>query len=88
MYRPRGRYRYAYGIVSPCDVDAFYISENVSQNWRAAAAMAVSVPPTFPGFLDSIKGNANTGAGAHLFDIAFILGVSIHLRKDLTHALT
>jgi NCS1 family nucleobase:cation symporter-1 len=88
MYRPRGRYRYAYGIVSTCDVDAFYISENVSQNWRAAAAMVVSVPPTFPGFLDSIKGNSNTGAGAHLFDIAFILGVSIHLLKDLTYALT
>jgi len=39
--------------------------------------MAVSVPPTFPGFLDSVKGNANTGAGAHLFDIAFILGYSL-----------
>ena len=30
MYRPRGRYRYAYGIVSACDVDALYISENGS----------------------------------------------------------
>jgi nucleobase:cation symporter-1, NCS1 family len=88
MYRPRGRYRYAYGIVSPCDVDTFYISENVSQNWRAAAAMVVSVSPTFPGLLDCVKGNANTGAGAHLFDITFILGVSIHLLNDLTHALT
>lgn len=86
MYRPHGRYRYAYGIVSPCDMDTFYISEIFSQNWRAAAAMVVSVLPTFPGFLDSVKGYANTGAGTHLFDMAFILGVSIHLLKDLMHA--
>lgn len=26
MYRPRGRYRYTYGIVSICDVDILYIS--------------------------------------------------------------
>jgi hypothetical protein len=68
-------------------VDTFYIS-NVSKNWRAAAAMVASVPPIFPGFLDSVKGDTNTGAGTHLFDIAFILGVSIHLFKDLTHDLT
>jgi nucleobase:cation symporter-1, NCS1 family len=75
MYRPRGRYRYTHGIVSPCNVDIFYASENVSQNWRAAAAMTVSVPPTFPGLIDSIKANANVGAGPHLFDIAYMLGV-------------
>lgn len=69
-------------------MDTFYISENVSQNWRAAAAMVASVPPTFPGFLESIKGYANTDAGTHLFDMAFILGVSIHYFKDLAHALT
>jgi hypothetical protein len=69
-------------------VDTFYISENVLQNWRAAAATVVSVPPTFPGLLDSVKGDANTGAGAHLFDITSILGVSIHHLNDLTHALT
>jgi NCS1 family nucleobase:cation symporter-1 len=75
MYRPRGRYRYTLGIVSPCDMDIFYISENVSQNWRAAAAMVVSVPPIFPGLIDSIKASANVGAGPHLFDIAYTLGV-------------
>jgi len=88
MYRPHGRYKYAYGIVSPYGVDIFHISESFSQNWRAAAAMVVSVPPTFPGFLDSVMGNANTDAGAHLFNIAFILGVSIKLFEYLTHALT
>jgi NCS1 family nucleobase:cation symporter-1 len=61
MYRPHGRYKYAYGIVSPYDVGTFNISENVLQNWRAAAAMVASVPPTLPGLLDSVKGNANTG---------------------------
>lgn len=81
MYKPRGRYWYTHGIVSPCDVNTFYmISENVSQNWRAAAAMVVSVPPTFPGLIDSIKSSANVGAGPHLFDIAYMLGVrhSLH----------
>jgi nucleobase:cation symporter-1, NCS1 family len=51
------------------------MSENVLQNWRAAAAMVVSVPPTFPGLIDSIKASANVGAGPHLFDIAYMLGV-------------
>ena len=50
--------------------------------------MVVSVPPTFPGFLDTVKGDANTGVGTHLFDITFILGVSNHILKDLTRALT
>lgn len=86
MYRPHGRYRYTYGIVSLCDVDTSYFSQNVSQNWRAAAAMVVTVPPTFPGLIDSVKGSANIGAGPHLFNIAFILGVGIHLLEDLTRA--
>jgi hypothetical protein len=30
MYRPRGRYRYTHGIVSPCNVDTFYTSENAT----------------------------------------------------------
>jgi nucleobase:cation symporter-1, NCS1 family len=75
MYRPRGRYRYTHGIVSSCDVDTFHFSENVLQNWRAATAMVVSVPPTFPGLIDSIKASANVGAGPHLFDIAYMLAV-------------
>jgi NCS1 family nucleobase:cation symporter-1 len=75
MYRPRGRYRYTHGIVSPCDIDTFNIIKYGLQNWRAAAAMVVSVPPTFPGLIDSIKASANVGAGPHLFDIAYTLGV-------------
>jgi len=46
-------------------------------NWRAAAAMVVSVPPTFPGLVDSIKASANVGAGPHLFDIAYMLGFAL-----------
>ena len=86
MYRPRGRYRYTYGIVSLCDVDRFYYSHYVSQNWRAAAAMLLSVPPTFPGFIESIKGRARIGIVQHLFDIAFILGVGVHFLEDLMRA--
>ena len=82
MYRPRGRYRYTYGIVSFCDVDTFHFSQNVSQNWRAVAAMVVSVPPTFPGLIGSVRGSAGVGALPHLFDVAFMLGVSIELFED------
>ncbi|KAI0281859.1 cytosine-purine permease [Russula aff. rugulosa BPL654] len=46
-------------------------------NWRAAAAMVVSVPPIFPGLIDSIKASANVGAGPHLFDIAYTLGFTL-----------
>ena len=63
--------------MSPSDVDMFYFSENVSQNWRAVSAMVVSVPPAFPGLIDSIKASANVGAGPHLFDIAYMLGVRL-----------
>jgi len=51
--------------------------------------MVVSVPPTFPGLIDSIKAKAgiHLGIGSHLFDIAFLLGVSsVHVFEDLTYA--
>ena len=79
MYRPRGRYRYKYGIVSLCSADALYFTHTILQNWRAAAAMIVSVPPTFPGLVDGIRGSARNSVVSHLFDIAFILGVGVHL---------
>jgi hypothetical protein len=41
------------------------------------------VPPTFPGLIDSVKGGIQTGGGSHLFDIAFLLGVSLRLVKLL-----
>jgi len=46
-------------------------------NWRAVVAMAVSLPPTFPGFIDNVKGTVGTGVGSHLFDVAFLLGFSL-----------
>ncbi|KAH9960641.1 cytosine-purine permease [Russula dissimulans] len=46
-------------------------------NWRAAVAMAVSVPPTLPGFIDNVKGTVSTGAGPRLFDMAFMLGFAL-----------
>ena len=55
----------------------------LSQNWRAAVAMIVSVPPTFPGLIDSVKGGVQRGTDSHLFDIAFLLGVSVHVVAGL-----
>ena len=50
---------------------------DVLQNWRAAAALLVSVPPTFPGLINSINPKIHIGtAGERLFDIAYLLGVS------------
>jgi len=46
--------------------------------------MAVSVPPTFPGFIDNVKGTVSPGAISRLFDIAFVLGVSVRLFEGST----
>lgn len=67
-------------------MDTFHFSQNDSQNWRAVAAMVVSVPPTFPGLIDSIKGSKHIGVVPRLFDVAFMLGVGIHILDDLTCA--
>ena len=48
--------------------------------------MVVSVPPTFPGLIDSIKGSKHIGVVPRLFDVAFMLGVGIHIPDDLTCA--
>jgi len=64
-------------------------SQTPSQNWRAAVSMLVSVPPTFPGLIESIraKGRIQLGFGSHLFDIAFLLGVSsVHVFEELTYS--
>jgi hypothetical protein len=48
--------------------------------------MLVSVPPTFPGFVDNVKagGGVQLGVGPRLFDIAFLLGVSgVRLFEEL-----
>ena len=89
MYRLHGRYRYTYGVVS-VNVKCIYSSlKKLLQNWRAAIAMVVSVPPTFPGFVDNVKarGGVQLGTGPRLFDIAFLLGVSsVHLFEELACA--
>jgi cytosine/uracil/thiamine/allantoin permease len=46
------------------------------QNWRAAAAMIVSVSLTFPGLINNINPKVQVGVGARLFDISYLLGVS------------
>ena len=48
------------------------------QNWRAAAALVVSVPLTLPGLINSINPKINVGVGTRLFDIAYLLEVSVH----------
>jgi len=82
MYRLRGRYMYTHGVVSVGVKHIYSYLKKLLQNWRTAAAMLVSVPPTFPGFIENVKagGGVQSGIGPRLFDIAFLLGVSsVHL---------
>jgi len=75
MYRPHGRYRYTYGVVSFPHSVVLLIPDKRPQNWRAALAMIVSVPFTLPGLVHSINTNIHVGIGTRLFDIAFLLEV-------------
>ncbi|KAI0784506.1 NCS1 nucleoside transporter family [Abortiporus biennis] len=43
-------------------------------NWRAVAAMIISVPPNMPGLINSINGNVKVGGAVYLFDFAWLLG--------------
>ena len=52
---------------------------SILQNWRAAVALLVSVPPNFFGLINNIKAKVHIGTtGEHLFDIAYLLGASGH----------
>ncbi|KAI0063265.1 NCS1 nucleoside transporter family [Artomyces pyxidatus] len=46
-------------------------------NWRAAAALLVSVPPNLPGLINSINPKIKVGNAVFLFDIAYILGFTL-----------
>ncbi|KAI9512129.1 NCS1 nucleoside transporter family [Russula earlei] len=46
-------------------------------NWRAVAALMVTVPLTLPGLVNSINKNIHVGVGARLFDIAYLLGFTL-----------
>ncbi|KAH7104535.1 NCS1 nucleoside transporter family [Auriculariales sp. MPI-PUGE-AT-0066] len=43
-------------------------------NWRAVAALVVSVPPNMPGLINAINPNIDVGGGVYPFKIAFLLG--------------
>ncbi|KAI0067621.1 NCS1 nucleoside transporter family [Artomyces pyxidatus] len=46
-------------------------------NWRAAAALLVSVPPNLPGLINNINPKIKVGNAAFLFDIAYLLGFTL-----------
>ena len=82
MYNLDGRYRYVFGIASP-----FYPSMTIQpplrshpafllpiQNWRAALALIIAVPPLLPGLINSINPTIPIGGASHLFDIAWLFG--------------
>ena len=45
-------------------------------NWRALVALLVSVPPTIPGLAAAINASITLGPVRHMFDIAWLYGVS------------
>ena len=79
MYDPNGRYRYTYGVVS---LFSPYPSQHLThtaiipfvQNWRAALALVIAVPPLLPGLFNSINTKIHIGGASHLFNIAWLFG--------------
>jgi NCS1 family nucleobase:cation symporter-1 len=49
-----------------------------NQNWRAALALVVSVPPNLPGLIASIASTVNVGRIKHVYDFAWLFGVRLH----------
>ena len=81
MYDPKGRYRYTYGVVSlfprTHHASSTFIQSHFplsAQNWRAALALVVAVPPLLPGLINSINSKVSIGSASHLFDIAWFFG--------------
>ena len=84
MYDPNGRYRYTSGIVSLSlciyhAVSTFahahhYRFRLSAQNWRAALALIIAVPPLLPGLINSINPKIYIGGASHIFDIAWLYG--------------
>lgn len=48
-----------------------------TQNWRAALALLISVPPNLPGLINSITPAIKVGGTVHLFDFAWLFGVGL-----------
>ncbi|KAI0926219.1 hypothetical protein AcW1_008440 [Taiwanofungus camphoratus] len=46
-------------------------------NWRAVLAIVCSVPPNFPGLINSINPKIKVGAATHVFDFAWIFGFTV-----------
>ena len=77
MYDPHGRYRYTSGIVSLFPtIDQFQLTprSRFPQNWRAALAMLIAVPPLLPGLINSINPNTSIGGASNLFNVAWLFG--------------
>ena len=54
------------------------------KNWRTVLAILVTVGPTMPGLIHTINPAVNIGNAIHLFDIAWMYGVSEVTTKMLT----
>ena len=85
MYNPNGRYRYTSGVVSLfcTPIISSWISPALTaasdplfpiQNWRAALALIVAVPPLLPGLINSINPKVYIGGASHLFRVAWLFG--------------
>ncbi|EJU01806.1 cytosine-purine permease [Dacryopinax primogenitus] len=46
-------------------------------NWRAGAALLVSVPPNLPGLINAINPSIEVGGGIYPYDIAWMLGFTL-----------
>jgi nucleobase:cation symporter-1, NCS1 family len=68
MYRPYARYWYTYGISTHFIVlllGCYPCGFNI--DWRALAAMLLTVPPMLPGLASAITPSINVGRAYHLY---------------------
>ena len=90
MYDPHGRYRYNSGVVSLFLTTKFPSLEShfrFPQNWRAALAMIIAVPPLLPGLINSINPSISIGGASYLFNVAWLFGFFVALGVYTTASL-
>ena len=84
MYDPHGRYRYKSGVVClfltpSTNLHSLIPHFRYPQNWRAALAMIIAVPPLLPGLINSINPSIYIGGASYLFNVAWLFGFFVAL---------
>jgi len=66
-----------YGHISALILCADVVTLSCLQNWRAAVALLVSVPPNLPGLINAINPNIDVHGSIYPYQVSWILGFVI-----------